>query len=100
MGTMKIKINMKNLFRNKNKFVHLEKSMLISAPDSEYSCFPFLIIPCYNDLWINPKCIPALKKIQSINIYIIKLFREIVFFQDLRIRITMITIKKQSLIPP
>merc|ERR1712196_454636 len=86
MGYYENKNKCKNFFRNKNKFVHLEKGMLISAPDSEYNYFPYLTNPYYNDLCVNLKCIPALKKIRSINVYIIKLFWEIVFFQDLAIK--------------
>merc|ERR1712196_326392 len=85
MGYYENKNKCKNFFRNKNKFVHLEKDMLISAPDSEYNYFPYLTNPYYNDLCVNLKCIPALKKIRSINVYIIKLFWETIFNTSLGI---------------
>lgn len=78
----KIKINSKNFFINKNKFVHLEKNMILISPNCEYNYFPPISDSYFGELLLHAKSIPVLKRIRSVNTYLVKLFREIIFFYN------------------
>merc|ERR1711934_861043 len=80
---MRIKLTFKNFLKNKNKFTNLEKSMLIKSPNSVYEYLPVISTAYFNSFWLSHYNLLTIKKIKSINIYIIKLFYEIIFFQSL-----------------
>ena len=53
------------------------------SPNSEYDYFPFITNPYYYEIILKSGSISVVAKIRSVNLYLIKLFREIVFFQNL-----------------
>lgn len=57
--------------------------MLLVSPNSEYDYFPFIINPYYHEITFKSGSTSVMNKIRSVNLYLIKLFKEIVFFQSL-----------------
>jgi hypothetical protein len=47
---MRVKLTFKNFLKNKNKFVNLEKNMLIKSPNSVYEYLPIISTAYYNNL--------------------------------------------------
>ena len=58
----KKKINWKNFFRSKNKFVHLEKNMILISPNCEYNYLPVISSSYFGELLLNLKSMLVLKK--------------------------------------